>query len=610
MIKSNIKTILIASITLIIGLVLGFLLFGRNNSSNTLPDGHEHSGTIVPVAAEAQIWTCSMHPQIRQNEPGDCPLCGMDLIPLEEGGTSDDPLVLQMTEQAVKLACIETTIVGQSKHNGEGKSIQLSGKVQADERLASSQVAHIPGRIEKLYVTFTGEQVNRGQKLATIYSPELITAQRELIEALKLKDVNPGLVEAARNKLRFWKISAQTIEEIEKKGEVQETFTIYADESGIVTTRRVAVGDYLKQGEPLFDLMNLRKVWVLFDAYEEDLRNISLGDKIAFITSSVPNKTFETRVTFIDPVINAQTRVASIRTEISNPRGTLKPEMLVYGTLSNKVSTKETLTVPKSAVLWTGTRSVIYVKVPDMMIPSFQFREVELGEELGDSYGILEGLEAGEEVVTYGSFSIDAAAQLNNQASMMNKDVKMKGGGDGQQLPDFTEVTPLEFKQQLATLSEAYLSLKDAFVATDENMAKQAAQKVTEELPNIDMSLLEGDAHMYWMEQLSGLQAHSEKITEFLDIEEQRKQFDFLSQALIKSIKVFGIPEDTYYVQHCPMAFDNVGADWISDISEIQNPYFGNKMLTCGTVKDTITKDFKNPQMKQSSNSAPRGHNH
>ena len=609
MIKSNIKTILIASTTLIIGLLLGFLLFGSKSTSNTHSDSMEHSGNIVPVAAEAEIWTCSMHPQIRQNEPGDCPLCGMDLIPLEEG-TSDDPLVLQMTEQAVKLASIETTVVGQAQRGGDGKSLQLSGKVQADERLASSQVAHIPGRIEKLYVTFTGEQVNKGQKLATIYSPELITAQRELLEALKLKDVNPSLVEAARNKLRFWKIGSKTIEAIEQKGEIQETFTINADESGIVTQRRVAVGDYLKQGEPLFDLMNLRKVWVLFDAYEEDLPNISLRDNIAFTTPSVPNKTFETRVTFIDPVINPQTRVASIRTEISNPRGTLKPEMLVYGTLSNKVSSKEKLRVPKSAVLWTGTRSVIYVKVPDMTIPSFQFREVELGEELGDSYEILEGLEAGEEVVTYGSFSIDAAAQLNNQASMMNKDVKVKGGGDGQQLPDFTEVTPQEFKQQLATLSEVYLALKDALVATDENTAKQAAQKVTEALPNIDMSLVEGDAHMYWMEQLDGLKAHSEKITELSDIEAQRKQFDFLSQALIKSIKVFGIPEDTYYVQHCPMAFDNEGADWISSVAEIRNPYFGDMMLTCGIVKDTITKDFKNPPMKQSSNSAPRVHNH
>ncbi len=607
--KSNIKIIITAVIAIAIGLGAGYLIFGNKTNAVVPTENHQqHGGEAKLTSAEEEIWTCSMHPQIRQNEPGDCPICGMDLIPLE-ANSSNDPLVLEMTNEAVKLANIQTTIIGDEVEHA-GKMIPLSGKVQMDERLASSQVAHVPGRIEKLFVTFTGEQVNKGQKIATIYSPDLITAQRELIESLKLVALNPGLVEAARNKLRYWKIGNATIEAIEKSGTVQETFTVFADEAGIVTNRRVAVGDYIKQGEPLFDLMNLRKVWVLFDAYEEDLASIKVGNTIEFTTPSVPNKTFKTRVTFIDPIINPKTRVTSIRTEINNRGGILKPEMFVQGKLQKKASHKSQLSVPKSAVLWTGTRSVVYVKVPDMTIPSFKFKEIEIGESLGKNYQVLSGLESGEEVVTYGSFTIDAAAQLNNQASMMNRDVMEKGADHAMHLPDYTESTPMEFKQQLVMVSDAYLLLKDAFVATDNELAVSTAQEVMEALSKVDMSLVKGDAHLYWMEQLQSLQAHSKKITELTDVEEQRKQFDFLSQALIKSIKVFGISENTLYVEHCPMANNNEGADWISKDEAIQNPYFGDKMLTCGEVKATIDKDFKNPAMKKTSNAKPQGHNH
>lgn len=606
--KSNIKIIITAIIAIAIGLVAGYLIFGNKTNSVVPAENHQHGGEAKLTSVDEQIWTCSMHPQIKQNEPGDCPLCGMDLIPLE-ANSSNDPLVLEMTNEAVKLANIQTTIIGAEVEHA-GKMIPLSGKVQTDERLASSQVAHVPGRIEKLFVTFTGEQVNKGQQIATIYSPDLITAQRELIESLKLVALNPGLVEAARNKLRYWKIGNATIEAIEKSGTVQETFTVFADESGIVTNRRVAVGDYIKQGEPLFDLMNLQKVWVLFDAYEEDLASIKVGNTIEFTTPSIPNKTFKTRVTFIDPIINPNTRVTSIRTEVNNRGGILKPEMFVQGKLQKKPSHKSQLSIPKSAVLWTGVRSVVYVKVPDMTIPSFKFKEIEIGESLGKNYQVLSGLESGEEVVTYGSFTIDAAAQLNNQASMMNRDVMEKGADHTQHLPDYTESTPMEFKQQLVMVSDAYLLLKDAFVSTDSKLAVSTAQQVMEALSKVDMSLVKGDAHLYWMEQLTALQAHSKKITELTDVEEQRKQFDFLSQALIKSIKVFGLSESTLYVQHCPMANNNEGADWISKDEAVKNPFYGDKMLSCGVVKATIDKDFKNPAMKKTSNAKPQGHNH
>ena len=170
--KSNIKNIIIVILALAIGLGAGYFIFGNSQNASIPAETHNHEAEGMQMSSEAEIWTCSMHPQIRQNEPGDCPICGMDLIPLEEN-TSNDPLVLEMTNEAVKLANIQTTIIGETAGQS-GKNIRLSGKVQPDERLASSQVAHVPGRIEKLFVSFTGEQVNKGQKIATLYSPELI----------------------------------------------------------------------------------------------------------------------------------------------------------------------------------------------------------------------------------------------------------------------------------------------------------------------------------------------------------------------------------------------------------------------------------------------------
>jgi Cu(I)/Ag(I) efflux system membrane fusion protein len=576
------------------GILLGALLSVAIMSFRTTASTpvHDQGDSMASSSTEA-IWTCSMHPQIRQNEPGDCPICGMDLIQLEEN-SSNDPLVLQMTEEAARLSDIQTTIVGASGSAGS-KTLRLSGTVQADERLASSQVAHVPGRIEKLYVTFTGEQVSKGQKLADLYVPELITAQRELLEARKLADVSPGLLTAARNKLRYWKIPEATITRIEEEGTIQETFTVFADESGIVTNKMVAVGDYVRQGEPLFALVNLSKVWVLFEAYEDDLAHLKLGDRIEFTTPAVPNRTFNARITFIDPVINARTRTASLRTEVDNQQRLLKPEMLVYGDLLQTAGTSATLMIPKSAILWTGPRSVVYVKIPDATVPSFQFREVEIGEAVGSFYQVTSGLASGEEVVTYGSFAIDAAAQLNNQASMMNREVALKKTASaGVALPDYQALAPAAFKKQLGDAVNTYLLVKDALVASDVAAAEAAAQKMRQALSKVDMALLKGDAHLYWMEQLKALQAHSEKISTTTDLEAQRRQFDFLSQALIQSVKVFGTHTDTLYVQHCPMAFDDNGADWLSAEDKVLNPYFGEAMLRCGITEETIVSSETN----------------
>jgi Cu(I)/Ag(I) efflux system membrane fusion protein len=396
---------------LVIGLFLGWAVF---HSPEKAEEKHNHT----TEEAKAEIWTCSMHPQIRMDKPGKCPICGMTLIPVNQNvGASIDPAAVHLSKESAALANVLTTIV--STQNPV-KELRLYGKVQADERLLKNQVAYIPGRIEKLLVNFTGESVQKGQTLAVIYSPDLVTAQQELIEAAKSKQIQPEIYEAAKEKLHQWKLTDQQIARIETSGKVQSNIEIESTASGIVTARRVNNGDYVSQGSVLYEVSDLSRVWVLFDAYESDLPFLKKGDKVDFSIQALPGTAYSGTIMFIDPVIDPTNRVAKVRVEMSNPGAKLKPEMFATGIVkSNLNEFKDKLVIPRSAVLWTGKRSIVYVKQPGDE-PVFKIRNIELGPMLGESYVVTDGLKEGEEIVTQGAFSVDAAAQLEGKPSMMN----------------------------------------------------------------------------------------------------------------------------------------------------------------------------------------------
>jgi len=402
---------------LIVGVLIG-LVIGKSRKQQIHSSHHNHEEHIE---AEETVYICSMHPQIKQDKPGLCPICAMDLVQVAAGiseGEHVDPNEIQMTESALALASVQTTIV---KKGIPEKNIQLLGKVKADERKISELTARFGGRIEKLFINYKGQRVRKGEKLATIYSPELITAQKELLEAIKYKDSNPSFYKAARTKLKLWDLTEKQIDAIENSGEPKTYFEIFSPISGTVTKRHVAIGDYVKEGSALFEVIDLSKVWVMFDAYESDLPWIKKGDKIDFTIQSVPGKTYSGSVTYIDPFIDAQTRVAQVRVELSNSNQQLKPEMFTSGILkSNIAKNTNELLIPKSAILWTGKRAVVYVKVSGRRTSSFIYREVVLGPEAGSFYMVSEGLSEGEEIATNGVFKIDASAQLAGKPSMMN----------------------------------------------------------------------------------------------------------------------------------------------------------------------------------------------
>ena len=407
---------------LLAGILLGWLLFSGGNrkpsaqQTATVEEAHDHG-------AEATIWTCSMHPQIRMDEPGDCPICGMDLIPLQTTGTGDasiDPDAIQLSAEAAALANVQTTVV--SRQNPV-REVQLYGTIQVDERLSQSQTSHVSGRIEKLLVTFTGESVRRGQPIATIYSPELLNAQQELIEAVKMKDLQPALLLAVREKLRLWKLTDEQIARIEQSGEVSPLIDVAATTSGIVISKNVNQGDYVNTGTVLFDVANLSQVWAVFDAYESDLPFLKVGDRLSYTLQSLPSKTFSGRISFINPILDPSSRTAKVRVETANPRMELKPEMYANALIDAPLKQyNNEIVIPKSAILWTGKRSIVYVKQPETQTPAFMLREVELGPSVGDAYVVLSGIDEGDEIVTNGAFTIDASAQLAGKRSMMNNE--------------------------------------------------------------------------------------------------------------------------------------------------------------------------------------------
>lgn len=414
------KNIIYLIITLLAGIFIGWLAFHTQGKDAA----KQYTETGAQVKGET-LWTCAMHPQIRMHEPGKCPVCGMELIKLDQNSASIDPGSIHLSREAIQLANVMTTKVSRQQ---PVKDVRLFGKVQADERLLQSQVAHIPGRIDQLMVNFNREKVTNGQTLALIYSPELVTAQQELLEAVKTKLDQPEIYEAAKEKLRQWKLTGEQISSIENSGKVKTVLETVSSSNGIVTSVRVKTGDYVAEGTVLYDIADLSRVWVMFDAYESDLGFLRRGDKLVFTVEALPGIKYSGDISFIDPVIDPLTRVAKVRVEVNNRDGKLKPEMFATGIVSAILSEyNNKIVIPGSAVLWTGKRSIVYVRQPGEE-PVFKLREVELGPMLENNYVITEGLKDGDEIVTQGAFSVDAAAQLEGKPSMMNPYGAAKSG--------------------------------------------------------------------------------------------------------------------------------------------------------------------------------------
>lgn len=590
---------------LLAGLFFGWLLFSGSSGNGDHADHNQLGPQEMEQHVEEAhtneegeiVYTCSMHPQIRQNEPGNCPICGMELIPARESGTEaeENDYSLVMTAAAAKLAQVQTTPVVRSVPQ---KVVDLPGRIHVDERRLTQVTTHFSGRIRDLKVNFTGASIRRGEPMATIYSPELISAQRELLEAAKQKERNPRLYESARQKFLFWEFTAEQIRDIEDSGEVQTELELLSPVDGFVMSRNVAEEQHVTEGTVIFEVANLDRVWVVLEAYEEDLGWISGGDTFTFTTRSNPGQNYEATVSFIDPVVDSRSRTVRIRADLENRDGLLKPDMLVNATLTAEMDA-EKLLIPTSSVLWTGKRSLVYVQDTAAQVPRYEAKLVELGPRAGNYYVVEEGLTAGEEVVFNGAFRIDSEMQLADRFSMMNREPgsgavpvhnhgRMESDDDMEiemenEIEDHSPHVPDEFEKELTGLVQTYLLLKEALIESNPEQAAEIAGQATDQLQSIGEHRLEGDAMNAWMQTYQQLWDPLNSIKNSSNMEEIKEEFGSLSGVLIEAVQTFGI-EGVVYHQYCPME----DKSWLSSEEQIHNPYMSETMPGCGEIIERI----------------------
>ena len=631
-IQNNKKTIGLILLAFFLGI---WSSGGRSSSTGELTQ-ESHS-------IETQVWTCSMHPNVQLPEAGQCPICFMDLIPLESGNSSLKPNQLSMSESAMKLASIETVPTAYGIAEME---IHLSGKVEVDESRIKNITAWVPGRLERMFVDYTGITVNKGDHLMELYSPEVYTAQEELIQARKLVVSSSGqsafgqknsraTLEASREKLRLMGLLDKQIKKIESSESPTNLITVYSPMSGVVIQKNGVEGAYVKTGTNIYTIADLSRVWVIFDAYESDLPWLAFGQKVSFSAEAIPGEKFEGRIAFIDPVLDAKTRTVKVRMNVQNPGGLIKPGMFVQGTiqstldgdgkainpeLANKwicpmhpevvrdqkgdcdvcgmdlVESEsmgivqiaghqlESLLIPASAVLKTGNRAIVYVKIPGNE-PTFEGREIVLGSRVGDKYIVKSGLKEGELVVKKGNFKIDSAMQIAAKPSMMNPSEVSQN-----QLLSLKEKfeTSASFNKAHNLIADAYFIAEDALAEDNFKEAKTALFAMNIVLSaTIPKSFnLSEKATNKWNIIRDNLIAETKHVQHWKSINEARKAFNGLSQSIISLEQSFGHKSsDSYYEIFCPMAFNNSGASWLSKSKDVNNPYFGASMLRCGEVK-------------------------
>lgn len=508
--NGRIKISLIVVLVTVAAFAAGYALKGHNAPPSEIAEHLESEGEHQlekKVDEQGNItWTCSMHPQIQLPEPGNCPICFMELIPLERKDDSKKNSLreITLTENARKLAGITVEPV---KRLDVSVETRMVGKVDYDETRVRTITAWTGGRVVRMHVDYTGDLVKKGQPMVSLYSPELLTAQAELIQAVKarkdlenskldlVKESAARTEEASREKLRLLGLTKQQIEKVIRNGKPADNITLYAPQSGVVIKKNVNEGQYVKTGEPIYSIADLSTLWVILEAYESDLPWIELGQNVRFTTEAYPGKFFEGKVVYVDPVVNEKTRTVRVRLEVSNDDSSLKPGMLVRATQQKdgqpRDNTDSPLVIPASAPLITGKRAVVYVANPDKE-GAFEGREVILGAKAGNYYIVKNGLEENEKVVTNGNFKIDSAVQIVAKPSMMNPSV-------GNSSMNAEELPPL-FASKLRLLKESFNALSSVVETNDLDKTHLAFGRFNKEIRMIDGSDLEGSAALNWKE--------------------------------------------------------------------------------------------------------------
>ena len=639
----------VALVLIVVALFIGYTIGSPASEPMTKEDHSVHAET---EDSGPQMYTCSMHPSVRLEDPNSkCPICFMNLIPvMDSAGGEGMEIRLTLSESAKVMSQIETAKVGRFYPSAESR---LFGKLVYDETSVARISAYFAGRIDRLFVNYIGVSVQEGDHLAELYSPDLLAAFEELAQAKKsaenasggssfLRETANQTLLASREKLRLFGLTQEQVEQVESGVFESDDLTIYAPIGGVVTHLAAREGDYLDTGDPIVTVSNLSRLWLDLEAYESQLPMLRWGLPVTFTVEAHPGEVFEGRVSFIEPIVDEQTRTAAVRVAVDNSAMRLKPGMFAtavvrakiaadgavisdelagkwvspmhptvvkdepgtcdvcgmdlmsaesLGVVGDPAASEMPMVIPSSAVLYTGTRSVVYVQIPDQDEPTYEGRTVELGVQAGEYCTVRSGLKEGDEVVVNGAFRIDSAMQILAKPSMMmpsggQSRAGHNHGGGASVMPSMSnqQAVPVEFLQDLSGVYSAYLHVQERLAGDDLGGYFDGARELDAAVASARVAGLLGEPLEVWRRAGNGFESDSSITT----MDEARQKFERMSDGIMALQERFGNPSgETVYTAFCPMAFDFKGAKWLQRGNEINNPYFGSEMLRCGDIEQT-----------------------
>nr|WP_293842934.1 efflux RND transporter periplasmic adaptor subunit [uncultured Arsenicibacter sp.] len=556
--------------------------------------GHSHAEDSAEPTT-GTTYTCPMHPQIVQDAPGTCPICGMDLVSVTKTGEKATEIMLSSSQMQLANVTVRPVSSGSI-----GNSSVLNARLAADERLTDVISSRVAGRIDRLYVKEIGKPIRKGQVLYEIYSEPLLTQQQEYLLAVRqaeeLKEPRYEVFRrAAEQKLRLYGMTSGQIAQLGKTRQVQPRIPFLAPVGGTVTELTVSEGQYVGEGALLYRLVNLNQLWVEAELYAGEARFVKVGDAVPVeVVGNEAGQRLSARVAFINPEYRAGSQVLVMRAVLPNPGGRYQPGQQARVLLQQGV--QRGLTLPVDALVRAGEGAVVFVQTGE---GTFQPRRVKTGAETDQQVAITSGLTGEETVAMSGAYLLYSELILkkgiNPITAEVSEGVKSTPTTEANPTPapntggaTASHTAPDAFKKQLTSVYEASLKLTEALVASNPAGAKSAAVNVEKTLAGVDMLLLKGQAHTDWMTYLNAMNEGLKTLRNIGDLEKQRTAYAEFEDGLYRSIKAYGITDKPVYRQYCPMALNNKGSYWLSDEKPIRNPYFGNMMLTCGETKEEI----------------------
>lgn len=519
-------------------------------------------GTFAAPAAAPTIYQCSMHSWIKSDHPGKCTLCGMDLVAIDSATAASDAGTVTLSASQISTIGVATTRISRQPL---ARTLRVAGRIDDDDTRHRILAARVPGRVEKLFVTFAGQRVEADSPLVTIYSTELLTAQRVYLERLKSGEGAFPAAEraAARERLLELGLVENDILQLERTGQPNALLTVRAPMSGTVVAKHVYEGQYVQTSAQLFEIADFSRMWFVFDAYEQDMPWLRVGQTVNITTRAFPGEVITAPIDFIDPNFNEITRTTKVRVIISNPHPGMTGEShtLPHRVLAEahvEVDAAIVLAAPRSAVLDSGQGPVAYVSLADH---SFEQRRLRLGRRGDNLVEILSGLAEGEQVVTHGALLIDAQAQLAGEANAhgANTTPAVTAGA----LSSATEAptaTPAPTADPLAALAAAAIEATDALASDDYAHYQKIFPVVTTVTKNFPA--------------LPPLELGS-------DLKTARRSFEPWSTAVADLLKPHRAHLGVKIFQ-CPMSPVSHTGRWVQRGEPLKNPFFGATMADCG----------------------------